>query len=270
VTSPSGIEGSIGAGEAVGIPADTPLEARNRGDEPASAIVFGLSSSHQAVFTLQVSVGVSSPAASPTRTAEVAESGAGAALPTMTPTPRVVTQETPEGSALVPLPTPTTVSGGAVESPVVDQTIDLDFAYSDWVSGWRQDSSAFYGRPWTVVYGAFSQFPEAALSFSLAAAPVGEALLEVTGLDDEWDGNCEIEIVVNGTRIYEGPSPWLSYEGSARDFSDAPWTTAELVIPAGLLAAGSNEITIANLEPSASFGAPPYILLSDTTLRTGT
>ena len=33
----------------------------------------------------------------------------------------------------------------------------LTFAYSDWVSGWRQDSSAFYGRPWTVVYGALSQ-----------------------------------------------------------------------------------------------------------------
>ena len=124
----------------------------------------------------------------------------------------------------------------------------MTFAYSDWVSGWRQDSSAFYGRPWTVVYGALSQYPEATLAFTLEGPVTGGAVLEVTGLDDEWAGNCEIQVFVNGTGVYQGPSPWLSYSGNASDFSDAQWSTASLSIPAEMLRAGDNTIEIHNLE----------------------
>ena len=92
-------------------------------------------------------------------------------------------------------------------------------------------------------------------------------MLEVTGLDDEWAGNCEIQVFVNGTGVYQGPSPWLSYSGNASDFSDAQWSTASLSIPAEMLRAGDNTIEIHNLEPAANFGSPPYILLAETTLR---
>jgi hypothetical protein len=146
----------------------------------------------------------------------------------------------------------------------------ITFAYSDWVGGWRQDHSAFYGRPWTVIYGAFSQFPAATLTFSLESTPLGTAVLEVTGLDDEWAGNCQITVVVNGVVVYQGPSPWTSYGGVAPDFSDAPWSTAALAIPDGLLRTGTNTIVIENLEPAANFSSPPYILLSDTVLRFAT
>ena len=42
VRSPSGIEGSVGVDHAVAIPASTPLDVRNGGSQPATALLFGL------------------------------------------------------------------------------------------------------------------------------------------------------------------------------------------------------------------------------------
>ncbi|MGD9712901.1 MAG: hypothetical protein AB7V46_12650, partial [Thermomicrobiales bacterium] len=143
------------------------------------------------------------------------------------------------------------------------------FSYSDWISGYANDTTDWYGRPWTVVYGSLSEYPSATLNFALDATPGGPATLEVTGLDDEWSGNNRINLTVNGTSIFQGENPWLSYTGSAEDFSDAPWTMKSFDIPAGVLQAGQNDIVLANLEPYDNFGTPPYVLLSDTALNIG-
>jgi mannose-6-phosphate isomerase-like protein (cupin superfamily) len=181
------------------------------------------------------------------------------------PSPEQAPAPLPTAEAVVPTPTADVGTGSG--SGFEQVATVLTFAYDDWVSGWRQDGNAWYGRPWTVVYGAFSNHPRATLSFTLDSPQSGSSVLEVAGLDDEWAGNCEINILVNGVSVFAGANPWLSYSGTAADFSDAPWTSAAFDIPAGLLTAGSNTIVIENLEAAANFGTPPYILLGDTTLR---
>jgi hypothetical protein len=276
-----------------------PLHAQNATSESVTAFVFGIHQTGAPIFSIQVTfltatsiptptalaTATSTPSATPlaTETGDQASTSEG----TATPTPRVVTTRTPQVAAaapsvddaadalptsgvVVPLPTAIGEDDRAGDAGAESPSSVQRFVYSDWDSGWRQDDRTFYGRPWTVVYGAFSAHPRATLSFTLDEQPAGAAVLEVTGLDDEWQGNCVINVLVNGASIYLGPSPWLSYSGNAANFSDAAWTTAAFAIPAGLLRSGSNTMVIENLEAAANFSSPPYILLSDTTVHFST
>ena len=230
--------------------------------------MFGIHETGAAVFVLQVSLATLTPTLTPTPLVATATSTPSATPPatepqvqtstsevTATSTPRVVTTPTAQPPATehsgeeganpsptqitaIVAPLPTAQTRGETASEEIDESLSSTrtFAYSDWDSGWSQDDSSFYGRPWTVVYGAFSAHPRAILSFTLDGQPDGDAVLEVTGLDDEWQGSCVINVLVNGTSTYIGPSPWQSYSGNAADFSDAEWTTSALTIPAGFAA----------------------------------
>ena len=175
---------------------------------------------------------------------------AATASPTATATPTA----TPTAS---PTPRPT-----ATPVPVAR----ADFAAADWVGGFYRGDSEYYGRPWVAVYGAFSDYPRAALTFALDRAPAGPATLTVAGLDDEWAELNEIALEVNGERVFAGPSWFANWDGVGTG-ADAAWTRIRITLPADLLRAGPNEIAIANLTPVASFNSPPYVLLAETTLR---
>ena len=139
------------------------------------------------------------------------------------------------------------------------------FSAEDWAGGYFRGDALVYGRPWVAVYGAQSAYPRAALAFTLEAEPSGPVTFTVTGLDDEWAGSTPIALEVNGQQVFAGPSPFASWDGVG-DGSGAAWTTVAFELPAGLLAAGRNEVAVANLAPAGNFGAPPYVLLADATL----
>ena len=130
---------------------------------------------------------------------------------------------------------------------------------------YRGDSQA-YGRPWVAVYGALSEFPRATLGFTLDATPGRAATISITGLDDEWGTLNPIALEVNGEPVFSGPSPFVNWDGVGNG-ANAAWTTIPFTIPSGILRAGPNEITFANLTPVASFNAPPYVLLADAILE---
>lgn len=134
------------------------------------------------------------------------------------------------------------------------------FGAEDWQGGYVGDPS-WYGRAWVAVYGAQSQYPSAAITFPLDAAPIGDATLDIEGLDDEWPGNVSIEITVNGAAVFSGPSPWQSWDGAGQG-ERAAWTAVVITIPAGTLHAGVNQLVVANTEPAANFDTGPYVLLS--------
>lgn len=160
------------------------------------------------------------------------------------------------------------IPGGAVAPTppaIVPANPAAAFTAADWAGGFHRGDSAFYGRPWTAIYGAASDYPEATLRFRLSGAPTGPATLIVSGLDDELAGPNPMAIAVNGQIVFEGASPFPSWDGVGNG-ANAAWTDAEITIPAAALRAGRNEITIANLSPGANFSAPPYILLGDATL----
>ena len=82
-------------------------------------------------------------------------------------------------------------------------------------------------------------------------------------------GKNPIALEINGERVYEGDSPFASWNGDTTNQArDARWTTVEVTLPADLFTDGENTITFLNLSPSAAFGLPPYNLLSTASLAT--
>ena len=206
-----------------------------------------------------------------------------AALPT--PTRSVITIETPAPTDVTPTPTPTAAptipptptvtpvpTATPIPSPPVAPTlapardVRLQFTAEDWVGGYYRGDSQAYGRPWVAVYGALSDYPRATLAFTLDATPGRAAIISITGLDDEWATLNPIALEVNGEPVYNGPSPFVNWDGIGNG-ANAAWTTVPFTIPSGMLRAGPNEITLANLTPVASFNAPPYVLLADAILE---
>ncbi|MCC6790919.1 MAG: serine/threonine protein kinase [Thermomicrobiales bacterium] len=186
--------------------------------------------------------------------------------PEPTDEPEPEPTEEPDG-----VPTIAPSNGGIVtpeptETPedVDSEPVSLEFVAEDWQGGLVRSDSGFLGRPWSAVYGANSGYGEATLSFTLDAAPAGEAELTITGVDDEAGGDSPISISVDGVEVFAGPSPFANWDGD--DDSNAPWTTLSLTLPAGLLQEGENRITVANLDPSSTIDSPPYVLLSDAAL----
>ena len=150
--------------------------------------------------------------------------------------------------------------------PIVPADSTASFTAEDWRGGFYRGDDVYYGRPWTALYGAQSEYPRASVAFRLDTAPTDAAVLTVAGLDDEWAELNPIAIEVNGEPAFEGPSPFLNWDGVGNG-ENAAWTQAQVTIPAELLRDGRNEITIANLTAGANFSAPPYVLLGDATLR---
>jgi hypothetical protein len=149
-------------------------------------------------------------------------------------------------------------------SPARD--VRLEFTAEDWFGGYYRGDSQAYGRPWVAVYGALSEYPRATLAFTLDSTPGRDATISITGLDDEWETLNPVALEVNGEAVYSGPSPFVNWDGIGNGVN-AAWTTVPFTIPSGVLRAGPNEITFANLTPVASFNAPPYVLLANAVLE---
>ena len=149
-----------------------------------------------------------------------------------------------------------------------EETISLEFEADDWTGAYYQGNGAWYGRAWTAVYGAQSEYPAATLTFELQDAPDQDLVFVVSGLDDELAGKNPIALEVNGERVYQGDSPFESWNGDTTDQArGARWTTVAVTLPAELFVEGENTITFRNLSPSAAFGQPPYNLLSTASLE---
>lgn len=146
------------------------------------------------------------------------------------------------------------------------RAFQVEFTADAWVGGFYRGDGLAYGRPWSAVYGAFSAYPRAALSFDLDTTPDGETIFGVAGLDDEWPTLNDIVLEVNGQAVYRGAAPFANWDGMG-DGANAAWTSVQFTIPAGILRAGSNDIAVANLSQSGNFNMPPYVLLSNATLQ---
>src|ERR671920_1921727 len=99
------------------------------------------------------------------------------------------------------------------------------FTAADWTGAFYRGDERFYGRPWSAIYGAASEYPRAMIRFRLDAQPSGPATLTLTGLDDELAELNPITIEVNGQQVFSGPSPFLNWDGVAYG-ADAAWTAA--------------------------------------------
>lgn len=138
----------------------------------------------------------------------------------------------------------------------------IEFGVGDWQDSFPNINTGVYDRAAVALYGALSPFPSASLRFDLPSAPETGATLTIEGLNDEL-GPAQITITVNGVEVFRGESGFAGWDPGA---ASPAWTAVSFPIPAGILQAGANEITVANLADSAAVGVPPYVLLSVATL----
>ncbi len=207
------------------------------------------------------------PARTPAPTRPVIVTATPQSIVIVAPSATAVSAPAPTATTIptaIPTPTLSATTSAPTVAPVIAERIE--FAAGDWRGGYFQADGGIYGRPWVSVYGALSDYPKAVLAFSLDAEPSGEATVTITGLDDELGTLNPVALDVNGERVYEGPSLFANWDGSAQGV-DAAWTNVPLTIPRGVLHAGPNEIGFANLAPVASFDAPPYVLLASAILE---
>jgi hypothetical protein len=69
--------------------------------------------------------------------------------------------------------TGTTVSPTPV--PIVPSTSAATFTAADWGGAFYRGDAQFYGRPWSAIYGAASEYPSARIRFRLDAELTGPA-----------------------------------------------------------------------------------------------
>jgi len=98
-----------------------------------------------------------------------------------------------------------------------------------------------------VLQGAGTVFNQATLAFHLAAAPAGETKLVLNGVDDSVGTPNVLAVAVNGTEIQKGPFFAKNDISITRnDRYQVGWKDVPIPIPAGLLKAGDNTLTITN------------------------
>jgi len=115
----------------------------------------------------------------------------------------------------------------------------------------------YRGRTARWVYGALSPYGQMTASFTVEGTP-GAGTLTLVGVDSENGPQTPMEIRINDTAIYQGGNPLR------KDYYTepvAPWGETAFDIPAGVLHAGRNTLTISNLVRVANFNSPPYIAI---------
>ncbi|HEY8599507.1 MAG TPA: hypothetical protein VIL85_13805, partial [Thermomicrobiales bacterium] len=94
--------------------------------------------------------------------------------------------------------------------------------------------------------------------------PGGRIALVLTGLDDERDARCRLQVTINGTTVFDGPAAFPNApstdngEGGGARY----WGTMPIAIPAGALRPGNNTLVLRNRTPGSGLGIP-YILITD-------
>jgi hypothetical protein len=113
------------------------------------------------------------------------------------------------------------------------------------------------------LYGAGSGYNVGILTFESTVAPIGPLTLVLTGLDDEQAGHSTIQILLNGTTLYAGPSGFDNRPAiGAATGGTLPWEQMRLIIPAGTLKLGPNSLVVRNTTAGDEL-APPYVLIHD-------
>ena len=148
-----------------------------------------------------------------------------------------------------------TAGGGNLVNPVTSVSTTVTLAASEWTGGYYQGNGAWYGRPWTALYGSQTQYSTASITVQLGSTPTAPVTLTLVGLNDESGNKNPIQITINGTTIFNGTSWFASWDGSGQG-QNAPWTTVAITIPSSYFSVGAVCVVISNLSNSSNFSMP--------------
>jgi serine/threonine protein kinase len=140
-------------------------------------------------------------------------------------------------------------------------TVVLD---DDAFSGGFSAPRNYRGRTARWMYGAGSAYGNMTAEFSVPGSPRA-GNLTIVGIDSENGPKTPMEVLVNDTVVFSGgnPLPKDSWAGPV-----APWSEATFPIPAGVLQADRNTVTIRNRAQVDNFNSPPYIAIDQVVIAT--
>jgi hypothetical protein len=209
--------------------------------------------------------------AAPTALAGAADLPTALALPPTAPpvatAPAALATSIPVPTIAAPLPTAAPPVAPAVQT-TTQTSFDGSLASvlledSDWQGGFRRAPGQTYGgRTATWIYGSSTEYSTMRASFVLDGSPSGTASLTIEGMDSEGRTKTPIQLLVNGTEIYNGPNPLPDDD---QPLETGTWASYSWSFDASLLHPGQNEINVSNLAEGA-FSRPPFFMLDYATV----
>ncbi len=202
--------------------------------------------------------------------------------PTTTPAPLTATSVPPTATAAPPTPTPvpptsvpptavprpptaTTAPPTATPVPTTGTGTTPAFNPAQLQGAYRRDDGTLYGQPAVALYGAGTQYSQGTLTFVVGTVPNGGRVsLILSGLDDEREEHCRLEVILNGTTVFDGPTMFRNApsndngEGGTARY----WSDMTINVPVSALKAGNNALVLRNRTPGATVGIP-YILITN-------
>ena len=180
------------------------------------------------------------------------------ALPTVAPT---ATPRLPTATATPPPPTATPPARGNGN----DKKLQIpNFDPAQLKGAYRRDDGKLYGLPNAVLYGAGTNYSQGSFAFRATSVPDGALQLVIIGLDDERAERCRLQVVLNGTTLFDAADtfPNTPVSDNGEGGKSRYWGTMTIAVPAGLLREGNNTLTLRNATPGPGLGIP-YILIND-------
>lgn len=206
--------------------------------------------------------------------------------PTVPPTVALVATATAVPTATVPAPTATTAPRPPTATAVPptpppgrgngngngnDKKLQVSaFDPAQFKGAYRRDDGKLYGLPNAVLYGTGTNYSQGSFAFRATNVPDGALQLAITGLDDERAEHCRLQVVLNGTTIFDAADTFPNTPTSDNGEGGKPryWGTMTIAVPAGLLREGDNTLVLRNATPGPGLGIP-YILINDIAFATG-
>lgn len=185
-----------------------------------------------------------------------------APLPTDTPAlpPQPTATAAPTQPA-APTRTPKPKKGKPTPKPKDSgQGYEVTLEDADFEGGYTRSDGVYHGVTATWVYGQGTQYSSMSAQFDTDSPPTGPATLTIRGLDSEDQAKTPIAISLNGSLIYQGLNPLPNDFATGVD-GPGNWGVYTWAINPGIIQAGTNTLTITNLDPSSAINQPPFFML---------
>ena len=174
-------------------------------------------------------------------------------------------------TAVPPTPTPTPRGQGQGQGSGGNgngnDTLQVDNFKPDQLQGaYRRDDGKLYGLPEVALYGEGTGYNQGTINFRANNVPDGTLTLTLIGLDDERNDRCRLQVILNGTTVFDGANtfPNTPQGDNGEGGKERYWDKMTIRVPAGTLRNGTNTLILRNRTPGPNIGIP-YILISDVT-----
>lgn len=114
------------------------------------------------------------------------------------------------------------------------------------------------------LYGSGSGYNQGSVSFKLSRTGNRRVVLRLTGLDDERLERCQLQVVINGTTIFDGPNTFPNVPNTDNGIGgkDRLWGQMTIPIPVSILTTSQSTLILRNATPWEGALGIPYMLIN--------